>query len=470
MSTWSGKRQLTYLLIPLTIVLLFGVFVYFKYFHTAPSCTDGVQDGTETGIDCGGTCSLICSNDSISPVVLWAKSFQVVGNIWNAVAYVQNPNAASIAHNVSYEFDLYDANNMLIVSRQGVTDIPPGKTFPIFEASINTQGKTVKRTDFTFSPVIKGVPASPIVWTKDTATDPELIVVHQALTGTSTSPKLMGTITNPNLTTVGPIQLTALIFDGRQNAIGASKTVVDPLAPGVSTPFVFTWPQPFPTGAVACELPADVMLVIDRSGSMASLNSGLNFSTTTPQPLTDVKATAENFLSDLQTGDTAGVVSFGTTPSNPIDQPLSADFTLAKAALQNVSISTSTYDRDTDIGDALNSAGQALLASPNTHTKKVIVLLTDGVPNEPTSTVTNYPTVYAESVASTQRAHGIDIFTIGLGQDVNTDILTNIAGSQSQFFSAPTTAVLATIYNTIAQSICIQKPLVIEIISQVLNQ
>ena len=64
----------------------------------------------------------------------------------------------------------------------------------------------------------------------------------------------------------------------------------------------------------------------------------------------------------------------------------------------------------------------------------------------------------------------MSIYTIGLGQDVNADILTDIAGGQSQFFSAPDTSTLASIYQAIAQSICVQKPDVIEVISQILAQ
>jgi Mg-chelatase subunit ChlD len=200
------------------------------------------------------------------------------------------------------------------------------------------------------------------------------------------------------------------------------------------------------------------MLVLDRSGSMAS--DGAN----PPEPLTDVKKTAADFLAQLQTGDQAGVVSFATTAT--LDEALSGDLTDVGQSVGSLVISSSTADQDTDIGDALMTASQAL-ASANDTDKKIIILLTDGVPTDPVSTTTNnYPTLYAETAAANSREAGDTIFTVGLGNGVDADILKNIAGQSTNFFLAPDTSTLADIYQSIATSICERKPDVIEILSQ----
>src|SRR6266404_4042388 len=104
MPSWSHKRQLLYLLIPLTIAIAGYAYIYSHYIYSPATCFDGVQNGRETGVDCGGVCSLLCKGDAIVPVVLWAKSFNVTGSVWNAVAYVQNSNITSSAQNVPYTF------------------------------------------------------------------------------------------------------------------------------------------------------------------------------------------------------------------------------------------------------------------------------------------------------------------------------------------------------------------------------
>ena len=452
MFSWSARRQLLYLLIPFGFTIVIGYFLYSTYIYHAPSCFDGVKNGTETGVDCGGSCSLICSSDTLSPVVLWSKSFNVTGTVWNAVAYVQNPNITSTAHTVSYRFDLYDIDNHPIVSRTGSIDIPKNKTFTVFESGIIASA-SVKRTEFSFT-------SSPI-WIQDTTKDPLFSITHNPIENASTSPKITGTVINQSLQTILPMELVVLILDGQGNALGASKTVTDTLPKGKSTPFVFTWPKPFPVGVDVCEISSNTILVLDRSGSMA------NISKNPDQPLTDVKNTAIDFLALLHPGDSAGIVSFGSIAT--LDQPITTDVTSNKTALQQLAISSSTSDRNTNIADGLSQASLQMKGL-DPGTKRVIILLTDGVPTAPvSSTQVNYPTVSAEEQATTIRAQGVDIFTIGLGKDVDIDILQNIAGSPTRFFSAPTTATLSQIYRQIGQSICERKPNVVEIISRFLR-
>jgi uncharacterized protein YegL len=456
MPSWSHRRQLLYLLIPLVLALGAYAFIYSKYIYSPATCFDGVKNGTETGVDCGGTCALLCKGDVLTPVVLWAKSFNVSGSVWNSVAYIQNSNLTSSAKSVQYVFRLYDANNAVVVTRTGSIDIPANKTFAVFEGGISTGNVVIKHTDFSFS--------NDPTWQVDTTKSPNLSISNDPVVNASTSPKISGTITNQTLETVGPVELVALIFDGRQNAIGASKTVIDPLASGASSNFIFTWPHPFPVGIDVCEDPSNVMLVLDRSGSMRST------SVNPPEPLNSVKQTAIDFISQLSYGDSVGVVSFGTTPSNPIDQSLSSNIENATGAVSLINISTSTADQNTNIGDALQKASDELLSPQADPTlKKVIVLLTDGIPTDPQKQgVSNYPTLYAENSASQARAQGISIYTIGLGNQVNQDILSNIAGAPERFFSAPDTNTLASIYSQIESSICVRKPNVIEILPRVL--
>jgi Mg-chelatase subunit ChlD len=209
------------------------------------------------------------------------------------------------------------------------------------------------------------------------------------------------------------------------------------------------------------------MLVLDRSGSMASAGK------LPPEPLTSVKNTATSFIAQLKYGDSAGVVSFATKASDPVDQSLTSNFDQAKTAIQSIVISTSTTDKNTNIGDGIQKAISefSIVDETGVNTKKVIVLLTDGEPTDPKQKgQDNYPTLFALTSANDARTKGIDIFAIGLGNQVNQDILLQIVGKPERFFFAPNTETLAGIYKKIASSICVRKPNVIEIISRDLSK
>src|ERR1700733_13324903 len=109
MNSWSAKRKFFFGGIFVLIVVLIALGVSYQFFYRPPSCTDGKQDGDETGVDCGGSCVLQCASDSLTPVVLWAKIFPVSGNLYTAVAYIENPNINSSNPEANYQFQIYDA-------------------------------------------------------------------------------------------------------------------------------------------------------------------------------------------------------------------------------------------------------------------------------------------------------------------------------------------------------------------------
>src|SRR6185369_11055553 len=195
-----------------------------------------------------------------------------------------------------------------------------------------------------------------------------------------------------------------------------------------SQPFVFTWPKPFDLGVETCENPVDIALVLDRSTSMRSEKKD------PPEPFSTVKIVAENFIHALSGGDQVGVFSFGSQATKEAD--LSFDTTKAITAVDALSLGTTT--QETNIGGGLNLALETLLSSAaRPDAKKVIILLTDGVPTEPRMPgQADYPRIYAESVARTIITQGITVYTIGLGSGVNEGFLKTIASDVKNYFFA----------------------------------
>src|SRR5882724_10820804 len=95
MFSWSTKRRLLYSGTLILLVAVSVAFIFFKFFYSAPTCSDGVKNGDESGIDCGGSCRNICTSDTLSPVVYWSKAFNISGDNYSVAAFVENPNTDS---------------------------------------------------------------------------------------------------------------------------------------------------------------------------------------------------------------------------------------------------------------------------------------------------------------------------------------------------------------------------------------
>ncbi|TSC70471.1 MAG: hypothetical protein CEO12_306 [Parcubacteria group bacterium Gr01-1014_46] len=447
--SWSARRRLIYGGIVLLLLLgLFGL-VFWQFIYNAPTCSDGFQNGEETGVDCGGSCKNLCTSDTLTPIVLWSKVFNISGDVYSAVAYIENPNVNSKNESVKYQFRIFDDGGKLVSTIDGVTSIPKGKKFAIFENGIVLKNSKPRSADLEF---ISFTP-----WQKDTKVEPNILLEYGSLTSTSTVPRITGTVTNDSLENISEVELVVFVLDGNENVVAASRSFVDNLLKRTTQDFVFTWPKPFDLGVETCVAPLDITLALDKSGSMRS--EGLF----PPEPFTTVTKTAKNFVKNLTVNDRVSVVSFGTLSKQ--ESPLSKDKEVALSAIGNLFLSTTTQEQ-TNITGGLQNAFEELKSSRvRPESKKVVILLTDGIPTEPTKIgEPNYPSVSAQSLAMEIKSAGMDLFAIGLGKSASEDFLKSISTDDKHYFFAPSKETLSGIYSEIASSLCQKKPNVISVI------
>ncbi len=244
MFSWSTRRQLIYAFSAFAVLSVLFILPVFFLTYKAPSCSDGIQNQGEQGVDCGGPCPRLCENQALDLIIHWQRAFKVQDGVYNALAYVENPNLYSSIGSISYRFKLYDSANILIAERDGQTSVPRNKIFGIFEGGINTGNRIPSRTLFEFL----GTPA----WQKDTRPIPPLIVSNEILT-TDPLPSLSAVLENNGNDPVYNIEVVAILYGASGNAVAVSKTLVDSVSGNGSAPLIFTWPEIFSEPATRVE-------------------------------------------------------------------------------------------------------------------------------------------------------------------------------------------------------------------------
>jgi hypothetical protein len=243
--SWSTTRKYGYFFaLVVAIIVLVGV-PGFLLFYKAPTCFDGKQNGGERGVDCGGACVKLCLADFAAPRVLWTYSARVVPGIYNTLSYIQNPNQGVQAGPVSYVFKLYDADGILVASREGKAFIPAGQRFAVFESAIRTGQRIPTRTTFEFSSDPEWRVGKPFMSLRVLSID----------IATSTAPGAGVRVENM-FRDQGFSNVTAIIvlYDRDDNRISFSRTIIPKIGPGESLPIYFTWPEPFSSEVFRSEL------------------------------------------------------------------------------------------------------------------------------------------------------------------------------------------------------------------------
>ena len=463
---WAFWRRLQYGGGFLLFWFIIGGVIYFNN-QTPPTCTDGLQNGTETGIDCGGSCLRICTADVVPPKVVWAESFKIIDGQYNAVAYIENLNPIAATRELKYRFKLLERGSV-IAERSGVTVLPPASVYSIFEGRINTEsGREPTETVFEIEPEAFWLPAA--------APEKQFNVIATELTGVDTRPRLIASIENTALTVAPRVEIVATIFDSVGKPLTASQTFVDNFAPRSRLSAIFTWPNSIAKTVRSCEIPSDIMLVLDRSGSMAAEGGE------PPEPLQSAKEAAQRFISQIKNNDQIGVLSYATTPSNPLEQVLTTNKEVATAAVEAVTMGKEGTQY-TNMGDAFKAAQAELLSERHRdNARKVIIFLTDGDVTRPVNPATGeadreYAAGYAREAAAAAKEQNTTIYSIGFGDffsttstdssEVNRDInlLRDLASTPEQSFTAPTIADLERVYREIATGICEEGPAKIDIL------
>lgn len=442
---WRTRRKLYYTTAALLPLVIIAGIIYYSVFFSSPTCSDGRQNGSETGIDCGGSCQQICQENTASSTVKWAQAFRISGDIHNLSAYIQNPNVSLEAQSVPYRFRVYDQNDLLIAERRGSMDIPPQPATLAFEGGVDTEGRTVARTEFDWL-------ETPF-WRKSNVTEASFPVSNKTLSRpTSSTPRLTFDVTNPSVRTYQDLQLAAVVRDGAGRPVQVSQTEIGALPAQSTKPGVFTWRRPFPTRTGQCQVPSDIMLLIDRSGSRDGQSQD--------QPAqAAVKSAASDFVRLLGESARSGLVSFAGR--SEVSQSLSRDHADTLQAVESLSFSSEDDRGTVDTGSAVRSALSALSSTRDSRHTDVMILLTDGKVN---TSQASRKEASARQQITRAKDSGVVVYTIGLGEDAGQAFLRRAATSPSHHFQAASRQALSAAYQNIHDDLCEPTSFITEII------
>ena len=237
MASWATRRKRTLRISFFLVfaVLLFGAYSFFGV--SGPTCDDGIKNQDEVDIDCGGPCSRVCRSEASPLITLWSKVFKVAPGEYDAIALIENPNISFGIESEKYSFELYDANNILVLERGGST-------------YVNPKGQTVLYLGGL--PVGSRVPTRAFVeldepaWSRITAPlEKSPFVVSNKQFDQATHPSLTVDLSNTSLAALSDVEVYAVLSGDDGNAFAASETYVRRVEKGEKQSLVFTWPIKF---------------------------------------------------------------------------------------------------------------------------------------------------------------------------------------------------------------------------------
>src|SRR6056297_928738 len=176
--------------------------------------------------------------------------------------------------------------------------------------------------------------------------------------------------------------------------------------------------------------------------------------------ITAAKAAAGKFLNLLGNKDQSGLVYFSYEKEGDWLAKLEKELSFSHNSTKD-SLDSLEAEGPTNIGDAIALAREELSSSrANPQANKVVILLTDGKANKPQGSGSGEDprdVQYALEKASEAALAGIKVFTIGLGSngDINENMLKQIAGeTQAEYYYSPTSDDLESIYSQISTRLC----------------
>lgn len=238
--SYELKRRLS--VFSVFFVLTAGLVAYYFYAsYVPPSCVDKKQNRDEEGPDCGGKYCIPCLNKIKQPTVLWSRAFVTRPGFVDIGALIENGEQFLAARHMAYSIKLFDKNNTLIATKEGVGSLEPSERMLIFESNIPIEKRT---------PGLVVVEPLASDWVKKDPNPLSIKVLRAEPFLEADPPHIEVDLKNEASIAYQNVEASVVLLSGDE-ALGVTRTIIDRMAIGESKSLNLTWPQPIPhvTGA-----------------------------------------------------------------------------------------------------------------------------------------------------------------------------------------------------------------------------
>ena len=229
-------KQIIIALIFFLILFGIGFWVYSSGIKPKPSCIDNIKNQGEDDIDCGGPCSSCELVNTKKIEVLSLKVIPAQGNFYDLAAEVKNPNQNYGSGQVPYRFELYDAQDNLIIEYSDSTYILPNQTKYILKIKAESN-KPVKQVKLFFGQ---------IKWEKQKDYQPPQLGLQQKeyrLLGDEEPgfAQVRAILINKTNFDFDKIDIDILLFDSYNRLLAINTNEIRTLLAGQERDFFATW-------------------------------------------------------------------------------------------------------------------------------------------------------------------------------------------------------------------------------------
>ncbi len=220
-------------------VSLGGYFIYNLW--TPPTCFDGKQNQGELGVDCGGPCELLCPFQISQLQTSWTRGFRIGDGRYAVLAYIENPNRDMYTTNAHYRVLLLDKEGETVAVQHGTTFFAGEPLVPLYVGPIATGD---------------GVPATVIFewdtsreearWYKRRWNHELSIQGTRVVEDVQFGAEIRTTLINGSPESVENVDIVVVVYDENENAMTASRSLVEHLDARGRRDVSFAWPRAFP--------------------------------------------------------------------------------------------------------------------------------------------------------------------------------------------------------------------------------
>lgn len=232
---WAARKRAKYFVVIFVIVIIMAVLFILPIINKPTTCTDNKQNAAEAGVDCGGSCKYLCSSQVTLPQILWTRALPSAPKRVALVTYLKNQNKTAGVEIAKYKFTVYDSKGKVIAIKEGDTQIPANGNIAIFSGPIDIGERKVQSTLFEWT--------TPLYFSSisEKAIVSNIETVDTKLEFSSTTTSLKATLRNTTRLAYSKTPVVAILYDNDDNALLASRTVLDDLASEDKAEIFFSW-------------------------------------------------------------------------------------------------------------------------------------------------------------------------------------------------------------------------------------